>query len=350
MIPAPSSLVYRTILRMVGIALCVTGVMFHRRGVMDWREPAFVTTSVLLQEAFLALPFLKRLRPVLLGFYLMLPALFVLGSLERIEPYRGDAIALALQSPLPLVLLPIQLMVLYTREAPKLAGLVLVLTLFFVVAGLRRQVDDLVWPWLLAVGTLASVYMAMAYPARLHLNLFPIYEGRNSAPPVSSPGGLVRSSYFMLLWFAVALSMALTSGLFVMAPRVRINQETGTGRQEVPQPGSRRNTPGGGTQNSRPRSLSSVSSLSDKVELGDFGEIKKSSVKALELRSMRPETPRQSVQPIYLRAYTYGEFNGQSWSPLPTATQDARLLPAARDRKRALVDQSPFGVWAAMSS
>ena len=63
MIPAPSSLVYRTILRMVGIALCVTGVMFHRRGVMDWREPAFVTTSVLLQEAFLALSLIHISEP-----------------------------------------------------------------------------------------------------------------------------------------------------------------------------------------------------------------------------------------------------------------------------------------------
>lgn len=335
MIPPSANSTYRTVMRMLGIALSVTAVLFHRRGAMDWREPAFILTCVVLQESFLMLPILRRIRPVLLAFYLMLPAIYVLGSLDVIEPHRGDAIALALQTPLPLVLLPIQLMVLYTREASKLAGLVLVLALFFIVAGLRRQVDDIVWPWLLAVGSLAMFYMAMCYPARIHLNLFPVHEGRSYAPPVANTGGLVRASFFAIVSIAVALTLALTTTFFMAAPRIRISAEP-IGAQPQPLPGRNGRTPEGSGTPSGPRRLSSVSSLSDKIELGDFGQIKQSTIKALELRSLRPETPRQSAKPVYLRAYTYGMFDGQSWAPLPTAAEDSRLLPAPRDRRRNL--------------
>ncbi len=335
---APSSSLYRTITRVLGISLSVTGVLFHRRGLSDWREPVFIFTCVALQELFLVLPVLRRFRSFLLGFYLMLPALFVLISLDRIEPHRGDAIALALQTPLPLLLLPIQLMVLYTREAPRLSSLVLVLTLFFVVAGLRRQVDDLVWPWLLAIGTLAMFYMAFSYPARVQLSLFPPYEGRNLAPPVSSPGGLLRGSFFGMVWVAIATALALTGALFLVVPRVRLGQSApesqSGGDGQIPREGPGR----GGSGGQRPpgREQASVSALSDSVELGDFGEIKQSGLKALELKSMSPETPRASAQPVYLRAYTYGVFNGEAWAALPTATQDARRLPATQERKRAL--------------
>lgn len=334
---ASKAQIYRGLLRTLGISLAVSGVLFHRRGSADWRELVFIFTCVLLQEAFLVLPFLKRVRPLMLGFYLVLPAVFVLANLERIEPHRGDAIALALQSPLPLVLLPVQLMVLYTRDAPRLAGLVLVLALFFVVAGLRRQLDDFVWPWLLAIGTLATLYMALSYPARLHLNQFPVHEGRSFAPLSSNPGGLVRGSFAAVVWLAVVVSVALSTALFVTVPRVRIASDTGQGNNQVnPQPRPGQGTPTPGQQGPPVRSLSSVASLADRVDLGDFGEIKKSHIAALELKVLRAETPRQTVQSVYLRAMTFGEFNGQSWSPLPTANTDARPLPTTSERKRML--------------
>lgn len=335
---APSATLYRSIARVLGIALSVTGVLFHRRGQSDWREPAFIFVCVALQELFLVLPALKRFRSILLGIYLMLPALFVLINLDRIEPQRGDAIALALQTPLPLLLLPIQLMVLYTREAPRLSSLVLVLTLFFVVAGLRRQVDDLVWPWLLAIGTLAMFYMAFSYPARVQLNLFPPEEGRSLAPPVSSPAGLLRGSFFGIVWLAAVMTLAITCAMFLFVPRVRLGQDVPevSHSNEIMPGGGGRGRGGSGSPNPPTRDLSSVSALSDSVELGDFGEIKQSSLKALELRSMSPQTPRTSAPPVYLRAYTYGVFDGQAWAALPTATQDARRLPASQERKRTL--------------
>ncbi|CAG0931532.1 partial Protein-glutamine gamma-glutamyltransferase, partial [Planctomycetaceae bacterium] len=334
----PSSSLYRTITRVLGIALSVTGVLFHRRGLSDWREPTFIITCVALQELFLVLPVLRRFRSFLLAFYLMLPAIFVLVSLDRIEPHRGDAIALALQTPLPLLLLPIQLMVLYTREAPRLSSLVLVLTLFFVVAGLRRQVDDLVWPWLLVIGTLAMFYMAFSYPARVQLNMFPPNEGRSLAPLVSNPGGLVRGSFFGLVWMAVSMALVITVALFLVVPRVRLGQSSpeNNSMDTAQSPGRGTGRGGGGTQQPPRRDLSSVSALSDSVELGDFGEIKQSGLKALEIKPMSPETPRTSAPPIYLRAYTYGVFNGEAWAALPTATTDARRLPATQERRRVL--------------
>jgi hypothetical protein len=62
MIFTPSSALFRTITRVLGISLSVSGVLFHRRGLMDWREPAFIVTCVTLQEMFVALPFLRRWR------------------------------------------------------------------------------------------------------------------------------------------------------------------------------------------------------------------------------------------------------------------------------------------------
>lgn len=347
-----TSTLFRTVTRVLGIALAVAGVLFHRRGLMDWREPVYVLACVALQETFLVLPSLRRLRPYLLAFYLMLPALFVLLTRDRIEPYQGDAVALALHTPLPLMLLPIQLMVLYTREASRLSSLVLVLTLFFVVAGLRRQVDDLIWPWMLVVCTLASLYMAMSYPSRIHLLMFPVFEGRSLAPPVSNPGGLVRGSYFGVMWLAVTVSLLVTVGLFFVMPRIKFTPNSDQAGMEVEQRGPSGGptsipTPGtGGSNPGGKRDLSTVSALSDKVELGDFGEIKKSHTVVLEVTPTRVETPQQSGPPIYLRAFTHGVFDGQVWAPLPTAANDSITLGRLVDGKRLLPGARTAGsVW-----
>ncbi len=332
-----SGALYRHVTRVLGIALSVTGVLFHRRGLMDWREPVFILVCLGLQEAFLVLPALRRFRPYLLALYLMLPAMFVLSTLDRIEPYRGDAISLALNTPLPVLMLPVQLMVLYTREAARLSSLVLVLTLFFVVAGLRRPLDDVIWPWLLGLGTLAALYVALSYPARVQLQLFP-QEGRVQGIAASQPGSLMRGSFFAMLWGAVVSMLAATFVLFFAMPRIEFSSEEGLkeGTQPVTQggestkSGSGKKSGGSGGD----KSLSGISSLSRGVELGEFGEIQQSMEKVLEVRPLTVQTPRYIATPLYLRAFTHAAFDGERWSSSPSSTSGTLLGEPQRGKRR----------------
>lgn len=328
---------YRHITRVLGIALSVTGVLFHRRGLMDWREPAFILICLCLQEAFLVLPALRRFRPYLLAFYLMLPAMFLLATLDRIDPYRGDAIGLALNTPLPVLILPVQLMVLYTRESARLSSLVLVLTLFFVVAGLRRPLDDVLWPWLLGMGTLAALYVAFSYPARMQLQLFPL-EGRSQGVAASQPGSLMRGSFFAVLWGAVISMLAATFVLFFAMPRIEFSRDDGHKDGALPVAGNGApGKSGGGTKSGGTggeRSISGITSLSRGVELGEFGEIQQSMEKVLEVRPLTVQTPRYIPTPLYLRCFTHSTFDGERWSPSPSSTSGTLLGEAQRGKRR----------------
>jgi hypothetical protein len=323
--------------RMAGLLLIVLCVLFQRRELLHWTELAFLLTSIGLQELAIRAPHLKRIRTPMIVLYSSLPLLLVLARLDVIQAHSGDAVSLALYTPLPLVLVSVQIMVLYVRESARLTPVVLVLALFSSVIGVRRPTDDVLWPWLLLIGVVGAVFLALQYPVLLRYGL---YARRGIRYGTSTPG--VKRSYLAgvpVLGLTVAV-LALV--LFLVLPRV--NFEGGGSRDTIMydddgtiQPYLPGNQQGPGGQNGRnggePRDRpDSVSGLGDGTDLGDFGEILLNDAEALQVRAVYPVS--QAPQNLYLRAFTYGEFDGQRWHRL--SSRSNRVLRVAGDTTRRL--------------
>ncbi|MCC6465108.1 MAG: DUF3488 domain-containing protein, partial [Planctomycetes bacterium] len=324
---------YQTLSRMAGIVLIVCCVLFQRRGLMHWTELVFLGLCVGLQETFLRLPSLRRLRTSMLVVYSLLPLGLAVMRAGAIMPHRGDFVQLALNTPLPLVLVSVQIMVLYVREAQRMNSVVMVLALFSAVIGVRRPMDDIKWPWIAAIGVLSAVYLVLSHPGAVFLRTLARAPARGAmAQPASRPGSILRGPFLARVPLLGSAVLVMAAALYLGMPRPSF--------EAPPQPVSQRGqTPlggppsqgGGGSQgggnsgssgNNQPDQT--VSGLAGGVNLGDFGEIKLQKLPALEARPLgRTGVPRTS---LYLRAYTFSDFDGQRWTNPNPAVGDLHLL------------------------
>jgi hypothetical protein len=333
--PAARESIYQTLSRLSGLALVLTSVFFQRRGLMDWTEFVFLGVCVGLQETFLRLPGLRRWRTPMLVAYSVAPLVLILAHAPTIRANAGDLVGLVLYTPLPLVLVSVQIMVLYVRDAQRLVSVVLVLALFSAVIGVRRPMDDAVWPWLAAVSALAAVFLALQHPGMLYHG---VYTRRaHQPPPAARPGGILRRSFVSTLPLLAMSTVVASLFLYVAAPRVAFDRSEGDllGRGEaagnpgtgIPQPGMRE-PPG---SRSPPGEPASVAGLGDGLDLGDFGEILKTDMPALEVK---PLYPTQFAPPtLYLRAFTYAVFDGGRWQPLPDDGVRGVVVPEGSERR-----------------
>ncbi|MCB9934751.1 MAG: DUF3488 domain-containing protein [Planctomycetes bacterium] len=335
-------------------------VLFQRRGLTDWSELTFLGLCIGLQETFLRLHVLRRLRTPMLVLYSLLPLALVLYHGVEIKGYAGDFVKIVLYTPLPLVLVSVQIMVLYVRESSRLVSVVLVLALFSTVIGVRRPLDDTVWPWLAAIGAAGSAFLMLQYPGMLYHGVY-VSRRRGSLPPAGRPGGILRGAFFSVLPLFISSVLLASLFLYFALPRIEPTQEdqrgggggntlqtpeggpSGTG---IPPSGSR------GTNNNQPGtgSPASVSGLSSGVDLGDFGEIKRTQTPALDLTLLEPAD--DFVEQVYLRAFTYATFDGTRWTPLASTpstsmeVQDGehRLLPGSPRPRGSAWQQRRFHV------
>ena len=342
--------IYGTIARLSGLTLVVLCVLFQRRGLINWSELVFLGACIGLQETFLRLHVLRKLRAPMLVVYSMLPLVLVLFHAPEIHAYRGDFVQIVLNTPLPLVLVSVQIMVLYVREAPRLVSVVLVLALFSTVIGVRRPLDDSVWPWLGMIGASGAVFLMVQHPGMLFHGVY-VSRRPSALPPSGRPGGVVRGTFFSVLPLLTMSVLIASVVLYFAVPRLEPTSGTDGGIEVTnipengPITGGPSNTGGRGNPNNprNPRNTgpATVSGLAEGVDLGDFGEIKRSTTPALNVELVAPSG--DFVQRVYLRAFTYATFDGYSWFPLiedagavrEVAEGNRRTLPGAlryRDR------------------
>jgi hypothetical protein len=308
--------------RWAGLALIVLSVVFARRGLLGWPEVAYLTLCISMQEVFLRMPSLWRWRTLLLVFYSLLPLGLIALYGAELRALSGDLVQLALYTPLPLALVSVQIMVLYVREAARLTGVVLVLVLFLCVIGVRRPLDDVVWPWLAAMAALGALYLALHHPLGL---AFTKRAVRPSARPwLAWSAGLPLRS--LLLGLAV---IAATTALFFGLPR----PAWGAGKPEPVATPLRPGTPGTeiaptGPPPAPPTRPAVHAGLAGGVALGDYGEIKLSSEHALRVAVGGDDAP----DVLYLRALTFAGFDGERWQALPAEAEFVHELEDAAVR------------------
>jgi hypothetical protein len=334
---------YATLARLSGLALVVTCVLFQRRGLLDWSELVFLGTCIGLQEAFVRLPRLRFLRTPMLVLYSMLPLALVLYHARDIHARNGDFVEMVLYTPLPLILVSVQIMVLYVRDSARLVSVVLVLALFSTVIGVRRPVDDSVWPWLAAIGACASLFLMLQHPGMLFNGVY-VNRRRGTLPPSGRPGGIMRTAFFSVLPMFTLMVLVASIFLYFAIPRLEFGKEEQQGTQigTIPtEPGPSNVGPNRSNRSRSNRSNThrpseddgpaSVSGLSNGVDLGDFGEIKRTNHPALDVKLVAPQ--RAFAQRVYLRAFTYGTFDGYRWAPVDTPAPDVHELPEGIQRQ-----------------
>ncbi|MCC6575667.1 MAG: DUF4129 domain-containing protein [Planctomycetes bacterium] len=324
---------HRGLSRGMGIMLVVTCVLFQRRGLLTWQEAAFMLACVVMQEGYLQLRALNRVRPLLIGSYFALPTAMLLSTLPLIEPYRGNAIDLMQNTPVPVVLVSVQVMVLYVRESPRLSSIVLVLALFAVVIGLKRPVNDVTWTWLLAIGVIAAAYVALTFPARTYYSIASA-RSRASAPRVaSSPAGVARPEYLMALGSACTLVPIAAVALFFLLPRIDLGAKmdaveiSGDPNNPTPFKNPNANKPKSrdGGKSTREPNGPTVTGMANHVNLGDFGAIKRDTT---ELGTIVVPGRRVGA-PVYLRASTLSRFDGEQWLASDSRTGRVDIPEAA---------------------
>lgn len=321
---------YAALARVSGLALVIVTVLFQRRGQIGWMELVYLGLCVGIQESFLRLHRLRKWRGPMLAAYTSLPLLLVLAHLGQVRAHSGDFVKLILETPLPLVLVSVQIMVLYVRDAPRLVSVVLVLAMFSVVTGLRQEVAGLIWPWLAAICSLAAVYLALMHPGMLYLG---VHARRASHyPPGARPGGILRRSFLMMLPLLALSSVAVSLALYIMAPRIEAGAKPGEVLVMDDLPGSSGpgTAMGMGGPGRTPSAPPSVAGLADSVSLGDYGEILKTDIPALEVRGLFE--PARAPDVLYLRAFTHAQFDGEAWRPLPLDPGRARPVPSGDSR------------------
>jgi hypothetical protein len=350
---------YVTLARLSGLTLIVVCVLFQRRGLLDWTELVFLGLCIGMQETFLRVHALRRLRTPMMVLYSVMPLALVLYHAAEIRGYHGDFVQIVLYTPLPLVLISVQIMVLYVRESSRLVSVVLVLALFSTVIGVRRPLDDVIWPWLAGVCFAATLFLMLQHPGMLFHGVY-VARRRGALPPSGRPGGIMRAAYFSVLpMFAISVLLA-SLFLYVTVPRIEPQRSDGQGYEIGADP---MNAGGGGGPTDlgrnpgnprKPRdpidsTSATISGLSSGVDLGDFGEIKRMNTPALDVMLTKPTGA--TVQRLYLRAFTYATFDGRRWAPLPTdlttrevAAGEPRRLPGAPSRAGAPYEEREFRV------
>lgn len=321
---------YYTLTRWTGVALVLLCVMFQRREIMGLGELLFVGLSVGIQELYLRSTRMRPLRMPLLVAYSFLPLALIAYEFERIAPYRGDVVKMLMFTPMPLVLVSVQIMVLYLRESARLMSVVLVLCTFSVVVGIRRPLTDPIWPWLAAIGALACVWMCLSVAGTSYWRWKSRLIRTHSAPRPSRPGHVLRASLAPMVG-ALSLSvLMLTLVLYFGMPRLDFgddpNANGGTTDSTLP-PRTGGGRSGGGGSGGRSTGL--VSGLSNQVTLGDFSVIKRSFESALTLRAQDDFAP--SV--VYVRVHTMVDFDGQVWSAFPEPDQNWQRIPEGATRR-----------------
>jgi hypothetical protein len=299
--------------------------MFQRRGLIGPSEFLFLGLCIGVQETFLRVNVLRRLRAPMMVVYSLMPLGLVLLHSAEISAYRGDFVQIVLYTPLPLVLVSVQIMVLYVRESSRLVSVVLVLALFSTVIGLRRQVGDAVWQWLAVIGASGTLFLMLQHPGMLFHGVY-VARRRGPLPPSGRPGGIMRGTFFAVLPMFATAVLVMSLFLYVTMPRLQAQESGGTPYQVGVDPLDPENRGGPSDTGRNPRNPrgptpdgqgpASVSGLAAGVDLGDFGEIKRQATPALEVSLTAPEG--LFMQRLYLRAFTYGTFDGSRWSPLKT--------------------------------
>jgi hypothetical protein len=330
---------YTTLARGSGVLLVVICVLFQRRGDMHWTELLYVGACVGLLEVYSRTRGLRRARMPMLFVYSLMPLALVLFHGSEIRSREGDFVQMVLSTPLPLVLVTVQVMVLYVRDSARLVSVVLVLALFSVVIGVRRPLDDAVWPWLAVIGATAAMYLMLQHPGMLFSGVY-VAKRRGGPAPSGKPGGIVRGSFFSVVpLFSMTVLVAALALYFALprfsappgnTPGIEVAQNPVITPEPTPRPTQPR--PSNHPVREGP---ASVSGLADGVELGDFGEIMLSDEHALSVQLVAPVGVQ--LDRIYLRAFNYGTFDGWRWEPLvdpeylpvdvPAGTR--RILPGA---------------------
>lgn len=327
---------YGTLARLSGLTLVVLCVLFQRRGLLHWSELVFLGACIGLQETFLRLNVLHKLRAPMLVIYSMLPLALVLMHAREIHAYRGDFVQIVLNTPLPLVLVSVQIMVLYVREAPRLVSVVLVLALFSTVIGVRRPIDDSVWPWLAMIGASGAIFLMVQHPGMLFHGVY-VARRPGALPPTGRPGGVVRGAFFSVLPLLTLSVLAASVFLYFALPRfspegenggIEVANRTGPDGPEGPTDTDSRGNPRN-PRNPRNTGPATVSGLAEGVDLGDFGEIKRSTTPALNVELL---SSRETVQRVYLRAFNYATFDGYSWFPLDNNAATTREVEGGTRR------------------
>ncbi|MCA8935936.1 MAG: DUF3488 domain-containing protein [Planctomycetes bacterium] len=348
---------YGTLSRISGLALVIVCVLFQRRGLLDWSELVFLGVCVALQESFIRLPKLRLLRTPMLVLYSMLPLALVLFHAQEIHSKSGDFVQIVLYTPLPLILVSVQIMVLYVRDSSRLVSVVLVLALFSTVIGVRRPLDDSVWPWLALIGACASVFLMLQHPAMLFNGVY-VTRRRSPLPPSGRPGGIMRGAFFSVVPLFTVMVLGASLFLYFSIPRLEAGETQQQGYQIGADPANptgngpsttdnRGNGPRG-RQDPRPenRGPASVSGLSNGVDLGDFGEIKRTNTPALDVKLVVPSDD-DFVQQVYLRAFTYGTFDGYRWAPIPTPPVDIHEITDGIQRELTDAPRPAGTAWSA---
>jgi transglutaminase-like putative cysteine protease len=349
---------YTTLARISGLMLILVCVLFQRRGLIGPLELVFLGLCIGVQETFLRVNVLRRMRAPMMVAYSLMPLGLVLLHANEISSYRGDFVQIVLHTPLPLVLVSVQIMVLYVRESSRLVSVVLVLALFSTVIGLRRQVGDPVWPWLAVIGVVGTLFLMLQHPGMLFHGVY-VARRRGPLPPAGRPGGIMRGTFFAVLPMFSTAVLAMSLFLYVTVPRLEAQQPQQTPYEVGTNPGENGNN--GGPSDTRrdplnPRNTppvepdkASVSGLSDGVDLGDFGEIKRQQTPALEVKLTAPENVK--LQRVYLRAFTYGTFDGTRWAPIDTPVNtfevpegNLRSLPNSPDLQGFAYDMRTFRI------
>jgi len=335
-----SDVIYGTLARIGGLALVLVCVLFQRRGLMHWTELVFLGLCIGLQETFLRLHSLRNYRTGMLVFYSLLPLALIGLRAGDIVEYRGKFVPLILETPLPLVFVSVQIMVLYLREAPRLTSVVLVLALFSTVIGVRRQVGDPLWPWLGAICGCAATYLVLQHPGTLLTSLLTSLSGRATTQTKGArPASVLRPSFALAVPVLVVGTVLCAGLLFFALPRPSLraddvtagpaaNGPGGTGPGGPGQSGGSRG--GGGRGGPAGSEDATMSGLADGVSLGDFGRIQLDKGPALTVKPADNSMPRADT--VYLRAYTFGEFDGIRWLPLAEADAPRRDLPEGSRR------------------
>lgn len=347
---------YSSLARLSGLALVIVCVLFQRRGLLDWSELVFLGVCVALQESFIRLPKLRLLRTPMLVVYSMLPLALVLFHAQEIHSKSGDFVQIVLYTPLPLILVSVQIMVLYVRDSSRLVSVVLVLALFSTVIGVRRPLDDSVWPWLAMIGACASVFLMMQHPGMLFNGVY-VTRRRSPLPPSGRPGGIMRGAFFSVLPMFTVLVLVASLFLYFSIPRLEAGETPQQGYQIGADPanpnGTGPSTTRGPSNGPRGRQgegpdragPASVSGLSNGVDLGDFGEIKRTNTPALDVKLIVPD--EDFVQQVYLRAFTYGTFDGYRWAPLSTPPVDVHEITDGIQRELTGAPRPVGSAWSA---
>ncbi|MBK9975658.1 MAG: DUF3488 domain-containing protein [Planctomycetes bacterium] len=323
-----SDAIYGALARIGGLALVVSAVTFQRRGLMDWTEWVFLGLCIGLQETFLRLPSLRRFRTGMLVVYSVLPLVLIGLNAPGIMKFRGEFVPLVLNTPLPLVVVSIQIMVLYLREGPRLTSVVMVLALFSTVIGVRRPDVPAgygpVWLWLALICSCASLYLVLQHPSVLFSSLLYALGGRPTTQNQGArPASALRPEFLAMIPVLVLSTVATSGLLFFLVPRPSlradspVSDSSGAPKEGGPGQhggGGRTGGPGGRTGPGGGDGTVTMSGLNNGVGLGDFGSIQLDKRNALDVRPLG--TASERISSLYLRTYTFGEFDGERWSPL----------------------------------